>query len=149
MPLRLRGREVSKPVDQVRWLRYNKHSTIIRNDNQLILRGDDRTYHGICDLCIEALSDSSNYEIERDTITKKAECEALGVHEYYILDPSGEHRAFYRRTPSGQYAEINAGAEQVIRSDALPGFQFGIADLTRMPRLVELVNDEVYRIWLI
>ena len=118
---------------------------IVRKDNPLILRNDDRSYRGICDLCIEALSDSDKHEIERDTVTKKAEYAALGVHEYYILDPSGEHRAFYRRTSAGDYVTIDAGPEQIIRSAALPGFQFRIADLTRLPRLVELVDDEVYR----
>ena len=35
--------------------------------------------------------------------------------------------------------------EVVIHSEALPGFQFRIADLTRKPRLADLVDDEVYR----
>lgn len=118
---------------------------IVRNDNPLVLHDDDRTYRGICDLCIEVLSDSDEHEIQRDTVVKKAEYETLGVHEYFILDPSGEYRAFYRRTPTGKYVEIDGGPDQVIRSEALPGFQFRVADLTRKPRLVDLVDDEVYR----
>jgi Uma2 family endonuclease len=118
---------------------------IVRNDNALTLHDDDRTYRGICDLCIEALSDSSKDDIERDTVVKKGEYEIIGFHEYFILDPSGEHRAFYRRNAAGKYEEIDAGPEQIIRSAALPGFQFRIADLTRKPRLVDLVEDEVYR----
>lgn len=118
---------------------------IVRNDNALTLYDDDRTYRGICDLCIEALSDSSEDDIERDTVVKKGEYEIIGFHEYFILDPSGEHRAFYRRNAAGKYEEIDAGPEQIIRSAALPGFQFRIADLTRKPRLVDLVEDEVYR----
>lgn len=118
---------------------------IVRNDNALTLHDDDRTYRGICDLCIEALSDSSEDDIERDTVVKKGEYETIGFHEYFILDPSGEHRAFYRRNAAGKYEEIDAGPEQIIRSEALPGFQFRIADLTRKPRLVDLVDDEVYR----
>ncbi|MCE7989886.1 MAG: Uma2 family endonuclease [Caldilinea sp. CFX5] len=118
---------------------------IVRNDNTLTLHDDDRTYRGICDLCIEALSDSSEDDIERDTVVKKGEYEIIGFHEYFILDPSGEHRAFYRRNAAGKYEEIDAGPEQIIRSEALPGFQFRIADLTRKPRLVDLVEDEVYR----
>jgi Uma2 family endonuclease len=118
---------------------------IVRDDNALTLHDDDRTYRGICDLCIEALSDSSEDDIERDTVVKKGEYEIIGFHEYFILDPSGEHRAFYRRNAAGKYEEIDAGPEQIIRSAALPGFQFRIADLTRKPRLVDLVEDEVYR----
>ena len=108
---------------------------IVRNDNALTLHDDDRTYRGICDLCIEALSDSSEDDIERDTVVKKGEYETIGFHEYFILDPSGEHRAFYRRNTAGKYEEIDAGPEQIIR----------ITDLTRKPRLVDLVDDEVYR----
>lgn len=118
---------------------------IVRNDNALVLQDDDRTYRGICDLCIEALSDSDEHEIQRDTVVKKGEYETIGVHEYFILDPSGEYRAFYRRNAAGKYAEIDAGPDQIICSTALPGFQFRIADLTRKPRLVDLVDDEVYR----
>lgn len=92
---------------------------IVRNDNALVLNDDDRTYNGICDLCIEALSDSDEGEIERDTVVKKGEYETVGVHEYFILDPSGEYRAFYRRTPAGKYVEIDAGPEQII----LPEYQ--------------------------
>jgi len=118
---------------------------IVRNDNVLALHDDDRTYRGICDLCIEAISDSDEDEIQRDTVIKKDEYETIGVLEYFILDPSGEHRAFYRRNAAGKYEEIDGGPEQIIRSEALPGFQFRITDLTRKPRLVDLVDDEVYR----
>jgi Uma2 family endonuclease len=118
---------------------------IVRNDNALVLHDDDRTYRGICDLCVEALSDSNEHEIERDTVVKKTEYETIGVHEYFILDPTGEHRAFYRRNPTGKYDAIDTGPEGVICSAVLPGFQFRIADLTRKPRLVDLVDDEVYR----
>jgi len=118
---------------------------IVRNDNALVLHDDDRTYRGICDLCVEALSDSNEYEIERDTVVKKTEYETIGVHEYFILDPTGEHRAFYRRNPTSKYDAIDTGPEGVICSAVLPGFQFRIADLTRKPRLVDLVDDEVYR----
>ncbi len=118
---------------------------VVRNDNLAPLGDLDRTYHGICDLCIESISDSSKKEIERDTVQKKQEYADFGVREYYILDPSAEHTAFYQLTPAGDYADINAGAEGVIRSDVLPGFRFRIADLYRQPQLIELVEDEIYR----
>lgn len=118
---------------------------IVRNDNPVALGDTDRQYYGICDLCIESISDSSKREIERDTVAKKQEYAAAGVREYFILDPSGEHMAFYRLTPQGDYAEIGGGPEGVIRSEVLPGFQFRIDDLYRQPQLVELVDDEVYR----
>ena len=51
---------------------------------------------------------------------------------------------FYRRTPAGHYEEIQPEAEDVIRSELLPGFQFRHQDLWRQPDLAELALDEVY-----
>lgn len=118
---------------------------VVRNDNAITINDNDRAYQGICDLCIESISDATQAEIERDTLHKKVEYCMAGVQEYYILDPSGNHMKFYRRTPTKEYQEIDAGAEKVIRSQVLPGFQFRIADLIRQPRLTWLINDEVYR----
>jgi len=118
---------------------------VVCNDNPIGIKGDDHTYRGICDLCVESLSDSTPREIERDTVHKKFEYNLVGVREYYILDPSGEHMKFFRRTESGDYVEFDAGPEKIIRSQVLPGFQFRIADLIRKPRLVDLVDDEVYQ----
>jgi Uma2 family endonuclease len=118
---------------------------VVRNDNPVVIHDDDRTYKGICDLCIELLSDSTKQDIERDTVHKKYEYNMVGVQEYYILDSTGEHMKFYRRTETGDYVEIDPGPEKVIRSHVLPGFQFRIADLLRKPRLTDLVDDEVYR----
>ena len=117
---------------------------VVRNDNPVPLGDLDRTYYGICDLCIESISDSTKKEIERDTVQKKQEYAEFGVREYYILDPSGTHTAFYRLTPTGDYADMDA-TDGVIRSTVLPDFRFRIADLYRQPQLVELVDDEVYR----
>lgn len=118
---------------------------VVCNDNPIPLGDLDRTYYGICDLCIESISDSTPKEVERDTVHKKQEYADFGVREYFILDASGEHTAFYRLTATGDYADIDAGADGIIRSDVLPGFQFRIADLYRQPQLIELVDDEVYR----
>lgn len=117
---------------------------IVRNDNPRALGDFDRTYHGICDLCIESISDSTTKEIERDTKTKKQEYAAVGVREYFILDAAGEHTAFYRLAASGEYVDIEATPEGIIRSEVLPGFQFRLADLERKPPLIELAQDEVY-----
>jgi Uma2 family endonuclease len=118
---------------------------IVRNDNPVALGDTDRQYYGICDLCIESISDSSKREIERDTVAKKQEYAAAGVREYFILDPSGQHMAFYRLTLKGAYVAIDGGPAGVICSEVLPSFQFRIEDLYRQPQLVELIDDEVYR----
>ncbi|MEM7534271.1 MAG: Uma2 family endonuclease [Chloroflexota bacterium] len=114
------------------------------NPNQAHM--DDRTYQGICDICIESLSDSKPSEITRDTVTKYGEYEYAGVREYFILDDQEDrHMAFYELDPAtGQYREMVA-VDGIIRSSVLPGFQFRIEDLYELPPLRELVNDPVYQ----
>jgi Uma2 family endonuclease len=118
---------------------------LVRNDNPLTLRDHDQSYRGVCDLCIESISTSNKKEIERDTKTKKREYAAAGVREYFILDANAVYTAFYYLTPQGNYAEIKPDVHGVIRSAVLPGFQFRIADLYRRPASIDLVEDEVYR----
>ncbi len=117
--------------------------SLVLHNNPIALGDHDRTYQGIFDLCVESLSDSTKHEIERDTKVKKSEYEGIGVQEYYILDPSGTHQAFYRRNQWGVYVPIRA-VDGVIRSTVLPGFQFRIAHLTYRPSLMSLVTDPVY-----
>jgi len=116
---------------------------VIRHDNRVQWGETERSYRGICDLCIESLSDSTKREVERDTKVKKAEYALAGVQEYYILDPSAQHMRFYQRTPAGHYVEIAPDAEGIIRSSILPGFQFRIQDLYLLPTLETLALDEV------
>ncbi len=117
---------------------------VVRNDNPVPLRETDRSYHGICDLCVESLSDSSREESERDTVVKKREYALVGVKEYYILDPDGQ-MAFYRRNEAGAYEPLPADADCVMRSSVLAGFQFRIADLYLMPPQEIMAEDPVYR----
>lgn len=117
----------------------------IRHDNAVRWQEHERSYHGICDLCVEALSDSDQGEIDRDIKIKKSEYEFAGVQEYYILDPSDQHMHFYQRTTAGTYVEIPPDANGVIRSQILLGFQFRRHDLKRMPSLEELAMDDVYQ----
>lgn len=117
----------------------------LRHDNLVAWQDHERSYHGICDLCIESLSDSTAGEVTRDTEIKKSEYEFAGVQEYYILDPSHQHMHFYQRTPTGVYREIQPNEQGVIRSQVLPGFQFRFSDLRRQPTLEEMALDEVYQ----
>lgn len=118
---------------------------VVRYDNPVPLLPLDRNYRGICDLCIESLSDSTQKEIDRDVKTKKGEYEGVGVHEYYILDAGKTNMKFYRRTPGGVYAPLAPIDGEIIQSAVLPGFQFRISDLHCQPPLIALANDEVYK----
>ena len=117
---------------------------VIRNDNPAPLHDRDRSYRGVCDLCVESLSDSTREEIERDIVVKKQEYADIGVKEYYILDPD-DQMAFYRRNSLGAYEPIQPDSEGVLHSDVLPGFQFRVADLYSVPTLETLAGDPVYR----
>ena len=117
----------------------------ILHTNPVTWGADERSYRGTCDLCIEAISDSSKEEILRDIKIKKSEYEFAGVQEYYILDPSGANLHFYEQAPTGGYVEMQPDPEGVIRSKVLPGFQFRHSDLKRQRSLETLALDDVYR----
>ena len=117
---------------------------VIHNDNPVEWEEDDRSYKGVCDMCVESLSDSTKADVYRDTVEKRIEYAQGGVREYYILDPSEEYMHCYRRDAEGEYVEIEVDADGVIRSRVLPGFQFRWDDLLRRPDIEELALDEVY-----
>ena len=105
---------------------------------------DQRHFEGVCDMVVEAVSDSKPAEVLRDTEEKRRDYALAGVKEYYILDPSGEHMRFYRLIPGGRYEEIQPDAEGVIGSDVLPGLQFRLGEMERQPDLEELALNDVY-----
>ena len=105
---------------------------------------DQRHFEGVCDMVVEAVSDSTPAEVIRDTEEKRRDYALAGVKEYYILDPGNEHMRFYRLTPGGRYEALQPDAEGVIGSEVLPGLQFRMEDLERQPDLVELALDDVY-----
>ena len=103
-----------------------------------------RAVEGVCDMIVEAISDATLAEARRDTVEKRRGYALAGVKEYIILDPSDRYMRFYRLTEDGRYAEIQPGAEGVIVSEVLPGFQFRRSDLFKLPDFRELALDEVY-----
>gem|GEM_PF-293377 len=118
---------------------------VILNSNPVPWGGiDQRHFDGVCDLVVEAVSDSTPAEVLRDTEEKRRDYALAGVKEYYILDPGGEHMRFYRLIPGGEYEEIQPDAEGVIGSDVLPGLQFRLEEMERQPNLEELALNDVY-----
>ena len=118
---------------------------VILNSNPVSWGGvDQRHFEGVCDMVVEAVSDSTPAEVLRDTEEKRRDYALAGVKEYYILDPNGEHMRFYRLIPEGRYEEMQPDAEGVIGSDVLPGLQFRVEDMQRQPDLEELALDDVY-----
>ena len=105
---------------------------------------DSFCYKGIFDICIESLSNSTQREVERDTVQKKGEYADAGVREYYILDPENQHMAFYQLNRQGAYVLLPVSNEGIIRSTVLTGFQFCLSDLHTMPSLVQMSEDPIY-----
>jgi Uma2 family endonuclease len=116
------------------------------NPQPLLLR--DRRYKGIFDLCVEALSDSTKKDSERDTEIKKREYAQVGVKEYYILyDKKGglnEGVEFYQ-LKQGFYQPMERLDNDVIQSTVLPRFQFRVKDLYQRPSLKKMSLDAVYQ----
>jgi Uma2 family endonuclease len=117
---------------------------VVLNSNPVPLNRDDHTYQGICDLCVELVSDSSRQEIERDAEIKLTEYQTVGVKEYYILYSKGEPMEFYRLNQQGVYVPIKRQNGDLIQSSVLPGFQFRISDLYQQPDPSEMAFDSVY-----
>ena len=118
---------------------------VILNSNPVPWGGiDQRHFDGVCDMVVEAVSDSTRAELLRDTEEKRRDYALAGVKEYYILDPGREHMRFYRLIAGGHYQEIQPNADGVVASDLLPGLQFRMQDLRRQRDLVELALDDVY-----
>lgn len=105
---------------------------------------DQRHFDGVCDMVVEAVSDSTTAEVLRDTVEKRQDYALGGVKEYYILDPGGERMRFYTLTPEGVYDDIPPDPNGVIRSSVLSGLQFRLDDLQLRPHLADLARDDVY-----
>ena len=118
---------------------------VILNSNPVPWGGvDQRHFDGVCDMVVEAVSDSTPAEVLRDTEEKRRDYALAGVKEYYILDPGGRHMRFYRLIAGGQYEEIQPDAGGVIGSEVLPGLQFRLEELERRRDMEELALDDLY-----
>lgn len=116
---------------------------VVLNSNPIPLGDHHRSYQGIFDVCVESLSDSSQTEIDRDAIIKRAEYAAAGVQEYYLLDEGGIETQFYGLNQNGVYEPLPR-VDGVVRSRVLPGFQFRVTDLYDKPGAAQMMADPVY-----
>ena len=117
---------------------------VVHNDNFTPIRNADRSYRGVCDLAVEALSDSTRKEKERDRVVKFGEYAGIGIREYYILHTDEGNQGFYRLNEFGAYEALQPVAG-VVESAVLPGFRFRLDDLERQPALEDLAEDAVYQ----
>ncbi len=79
-----------------------------------------KTYlDGPADLVIETISPESRL---RDRGERRAEYEAAGVREYWLLDPERQEADFHHLDKHGRYRLIELDPLGIYRSQVLPGF---------------------------
>ena len=122
---------------------------VILHANPVEAKPLDRSFHGVCDLCIEFLSDSTPAEVERDTVHKKEEYAKAGVAEYYILDRLRNHTAFYFLNEQGVYERMKHQEPGVIHSRVLDRFAFRLEDLEKQVAFETLIEDPLYQPFLL
>jgi Uma2 family endonuclease len=112
--------------------------------NASLGRIDDNRLTGPADLAIEIVSDDS---VVRDRVEKRAEDEAAGVREYWILDPRPGQFAFEMLVLGNdrRYAPVAPGKAGRYRSVVLPGFWLDPAwfRLEQLPKLAALIAANV------
>ena len=122
---------------------------VILHANPVVPHPTNRSFHGVCDLCIEFLSDSTPSEVERDTVHKKEEYAKAGVAEYYILDRLRKHTAFYSLNEQGVYDRMESQEPGVIHSRVLDRFAFRPEDLEKQVAFERLIEDPLYQPFLL
>ena len=122
---------------------------VILHSNPVEAKLLDRSFDGVCDLCIEFLSDSTPSEVERDTVHKKEEYAKVGVAEYYILDRLRNHTAFYALNEQGVYERMKSKEPGVIHSRVLDRFAFRLQDLEKQVAFEKLIDDPLYQPFLL
>ncbi len=122
---------------------------VILHSNPVEAKPLDRSFRGVCDLCIEFLSDSTPAEVERDTVHKKEEYAKAGVAEYYILDRLRKHTAFYFLNEQGVYEKMKHQEPGVIHSRVLDRFAFRLEDLEKQVAFETLIEDPLYQPFLL
>ncbi len=122
---------------------------VILHSNPVEAKPLDRSFRGVCDLCIEFLSDSTPAEVKRDTVHKKEEYAKVGVAEYYILDRLRKHTAFYFLNQQGVYEKMKHQEPGVIHSRVLDRFAFRLEDLEKQVAFETLIEDPLYQPFLL
>ena len=83
----------------------------------------DAHIKGAPDLVVEILSPSNR---AYDEVVKFKRYDAMGIAEYWIVDPESETVKIYRRTSSG-YALVPTG--ETITTPLIPGFSLPLRDI--------------------
>ena len=112
---------------------------VVLNDNKRRFDINSKSYEGVPDLVIEIISDSNKYV---DLNDKKKEYEALGIKEYWIIDPHRTYTHFYI-FEDGRYLETFP-QEGIYKSFSLLGLRFRLSDMYNVVDTKKLKDDSFY-----
>ncbi len=121
-------------------------------DGRLILREPDLTVvlnehldrlteqylEGAPDLIVEIVS-AGRRAIDRGE--KFYEYEAVGVPEYWVIDPERRQAEFAQLNPQGIYQVVYSGSEGVYHSKVLPDFWLRVEWLWQQPPLPHILRE--------
>jgi Uma2 family endonuclease len=85
---------------------------------------------GPADLVVEIVSRES---IQRDYQVKRAEYEAAGILEYWVIDPLQKTATFYHLGENGRYRAARLDANGIYTSRVIPGLRLRVSWLWQWP----------------
>jgi Uma2 family endonuclease len=102
----------------------------------------ERTFvDGPADLAIELISPES---VDRDRVEKFEEYQAVGIREYWLIDPERQKAEFYALRKNGKCARIPLADDGKFHSPVISGFWLRIEWLWQTPLLrTEVVLREL------
>ncbi|MEN3001927.1 MAG: Uma2 family endonuclease [Armatimonadota bacterium] len=109
---------------------------VILNTNPGIFT--EQYFEGAPDLIVEILS-PSNRNIDR--LTKYEEYEAIGVPEYWLIDPDRQYAEFFQLDETGAYRVAFSGSEGVYRSRVLEGLWLELRWLWERPPVWDVLKQ--------
>ncbi|MBM3143538.1 MAG: Uma2 family endonuclease [Chloroflexi bacterium] len=92
---------------------------------------------GPADLAVEIISPESG---DRDRGEKFYEYEAVGIPEYWLIDPQREQAEFYQLDEKGHYQLIRPDEEGVYISKILTGLSLPLAWLWQPPKTLDALK---------
>lgn len=92
---------------------------------------------GAADVAIEVISPGTG---KTDRGEKYYEYEAVGIKEYWLLDPDRQQAEFYRLGADNLYHPVVMGSDGIFRSEVIAGFWFRIEWLWQRPKGIDALR---------
>jgi Uma2 family endonuclease len=93
----------------------------------------EHTYvDGPADLAVEIISPES---VDRDRVEKFQEYQAVGIREYWLIDPEKQKAEFYSLRKNGKYTLVPLAEDGKFHSTVISGFSLRVEWLWQTPLL--------------